>query len=210
MINRRFALWGVVGAAVIGATTLGIAWADDHKKGDKPVAEIGKAAPDFELKAIDGKTYKLSEHEDKIVVLEWFNLHCPFVRAAAEMMSDTSAKYSKQGVVWLAIDSTHPQARDYEKPEAIGKYAEEHDLDYPILKDEDGKVGKMYGAKTTPHIFIINKGKLVYIGGHAEMKGGAKPGDRNYIAETLDALLAGKDVPQATTPNRGCSVKYGD
>lgn len=205
-MQTRVSKWGALGAAVMVAlsvTAVQSAWADSEEK----KAVIGKAAPDFTLKGIDGKEYKLSEHKDKIVVLEWFNKQCPFVKGAAKMMAETSAKYAKKGVVWLAIDSTHPKHGDYRDAKQISEYAKKNSIKYPILKDEDGKVGQAYGAKTTPHMYIINKGELVYIGGHSNVQG-AKPGDRNYVAESLDALLEGKSVPSATTKNRGCGVKY--
>jgi peroxiredoxin len=194
---------GVLSAVLILAASAGIALADNHES----KAEIGKAAPEFTLKGIDGKEYKLADYKDKIVVLEWFNAQCPFVRGASKAMAETSAKYAKQGVVWLAIDSTHKDHRDFRKPEQLAEYAKGNNLNYPILKDSDGKVGQMYGAKTTPHMYIINKGELVYVGGYSNVKG-VKPGDRNYIAESLDALLDGKSVPASTTKNKGCSIKY--
>lgn len=204
---RNYAKW-VAGAVALAV----IAVAAEHKAKDgdkhehKP-AKLGEAAPDFTLKGTDGKDHNLSDYADKIVVLEWFNIGCPFVRAAAEMMAKTSAQYADKGVVWLAIDSTHADHRDYRTPEQVQEYLDKHGIKYPVLKDPDGKVGKQYGAETTPHMFIINKGKLVYVGGHSNVSG-VKPGSRNYIAETLDALLAGKDVPNPETPNRGCGVKY--
>lgn len=197
----------IVAAVALAAVVV----AADQQKKDAAVADktakLGQSAPGFELKGTDGETHKLSDYADKTVVLEWFNIGCPFVRAAAEMMAKTSQHYADKGVVWLAIDSTHADHRDYRTFEQTKEYLDKHGLKYPVLKDPDGAVGKQYGAKTTPHMFIIHKGELVYAGGHSNVQG-VKPGNRNFIAETLDALLAGKDVPNPTTPNRGCSVKY--
>ena len=200
---KMFAL-GTVVLGVLSATAVQSAWAEESKE----KAAIGKPAPDFTLTGIDGKEYKLSDYKDKIVVLEWFNRKCPVSRGAAKLMSETSSKYAKQGVVWFAIDSTNPKNSDYAKPAEIAQYAKANHLDYPILKDEDGNVGRAYGAKTTPHMFIINKGELVYVGGHTS--GGRRGGEssRNYIAESLDALLAGKAVPNPETKNHGCGIKY--
>ena len=96
--------------------------------------------------------------------------------------------------------------RAMDEPRAVG-----NGIAYPILMDTDGKVGHLYGAKTTPHMYIINKGELVYMGGHDNAPNG-KPAEgetlRNYVNESLDALLAGKPVPVAKTKNYGCSVKY--
>ncbi len=192
------------GALVVGVLAWSTAIAAESEKGVK----VGDDAPMFELKDLDGKTHKLADHKDKIVVLEWFSHHCPFVQNAAEFMAKNSAKYAEKGVVWMAVDSTDPEHRSYVKPEKVKAYAKEHKLNYPILQDADGKVGKMYGAETTPHMFILKHGKVVYIGGHDNGTGVHANGSRNYIAETLDALLDGKDVPSPTTQNRGCSVKY--
>lgn len=210
---RRW-LWASVAAGLIAS----VAMADDHgEKKDKDAkdakeakpaaAAVGKPAPDFELKDLDGKVHKLSDYKDKVVVLEWFNLQCPFVVAAAKQMSETSAKYAKEGVVWLAIDSTHPEHGDYRDATVIKEHFAKHGIAYPLLRDGDGKIGRAYGARTTPHMYIINKGTLVYIGGHDDGTG-VQTGDRNYVAESLDAVLAGKEVPSATTRNRGCSIKY--
>lgn len=198
--------WGVMAAVVmlgVGLSGMQTASADENES----KAVIGKPAPDFTLKGVDGKDYKLADYKDKIVVLEWFNQKCPFVVGAAKLMAETSAKYAKKDVIWLAIDSTHPEHRDNRTSEQTLEYAKKNSLKYPILRDSDGKVGRAYGAKTTPHMFIINKGELVYVGGHSNVQG-AKPGDRNYVAEALDALLEGKSVPSASTKNRGCSIKY--
>jgi peroxiredoxin len=196
--------------AVLTIGVAGLAWqtARGAEGGAaKAAEEVGKPAPAFELKGLDGKTYRLADLQDKLVVLEWFNPKCPFVQGAAKLMSETSAKYTAQGVVWLAVYSTDPKSRDHSDAAAVRAYLDEHGLKYPVLLDENGKVGKAYGAKTTPHMFIINKGTLAYAGGHADGTG-PEPGSRNYIAESLDALSAGKTLPATTTPNRGCSIKY--
>ena len=166
------------------------------QKADKATA--GEAAPNFELTGIDGKQYKLADYQDKLVVLEWFSSDCPVTKRYTPTMKKLADEYGKQGVVWLAIDSTH-----YQKAENDRKYHDQYKLPYPILMDTDGKVGRTYGAKTTPHMFVVNKGKLIYSGAIDDR------GKRNYVAETLDAVLAGKDVPLAQTQSFGCSVKYG-
>lgn len=196
----------------IGAIGLaGFAVAQDKKadapKEDKPAAaattaEVGKPAPDFELKGIDGKTVKLSDLKDKVVVLEWFNMECPVCVNRIPTMKTTEEKYTKQGVVWLAVDSTH-----FRKVEQNVEFAKDKKINYAILMDNDGKVGKAYGAKTTPHMYVINKGTLVYAGG-IDSGDSKTPGDRNYVAEALDAVLAGKPVATSTTKPFGCSVKY--
>ena len=200
-------------AVAVGATVIGwsaLARAQDKPAGDKPAAketttataEVGKAAPGFELKGIDGKTVKLSDLKDKVVVLEWFNMECPVCVKRMPVMEETSAKYAKQGVVWLAVDSTAVR-----KVEENVAFAKDKKIAYPILMDNDGKVGKAYGAKTTPHMFVINKGKLAYAG--AIDDGNAnEAGKKNYVADALDSILAGKEVATGTTKSYGCSVKY--
>ena len=168
---------------------------------DAPPAsvKIGEAAPLFDLKSADGKSYKLADYKDKIVVLEWWNKDCPFSnhKGAQARMKEIQAGYAAKGVVWLAIDST--AAHD---AKSVIDYAKEHEITYPILMDTDGAVGHTYAAKTTPHIYVIHNGKLVYMGAHDNKS------ERNYIVESVDALLAGKPVPVAETKSYGCSVKY--
>ena len=165
-------------------------------------AEVGQPAPDFTLKATDGRTYKLSDYRDKTVVLEWINRDCPVSRARMPIMRDLASRYAKKGVVWLAIDSTH-----YQKPEKMAEYIRANKLPYPVLMDPDGKVGRLYGARTTPHMFVIHKGTLVYAGA-IDDGNNRRAGKRNYIAEVLDAVLAGKQPPIRHTRPYGCSVKY--
>ncbi len=167
------------------------------KAAPRVAARIGMEAPDFALKATDGKTYKLSGLKDKIVVLEWWNRDCPVSRRYVPTMKKLAEKYKDKGVVWLGVDSTHYQT-DQKRQAFIRKQA----ISYPILIDRDGTVGRAYGARTTPHMFIIEKGKLVYAGAIDDR------GKRNYVAEALDALLAGRKVPLAKTKPFGCSVKY--
>ncbi len=165
-------------------------------------AEVGKPAPDFALKGTDGKTYKLADYKDKTVVLEWINRDCPVSRARLPIMRELARKYGKKGVVWLAIDSTH-----YQKPEKMAEYIEQNKLPYPVLMDPDGRVGRLYGARTTPHMYVIHNATLVYAGA-IDDGNNRRAGQRNYVAEVLDAVLAGKQPPISRTRPYGCSVKY--
>ncbi len=195
---------------VLSLILLGLASANGQEGSDpQPAAgqaakaEVGKPAPDFELKDTTGKTYTLSALKDKIVVLEWVNQDCPYSNdtprtGALPKMKELSRKYAEKGVVWLAIDSTWGRT-----PEQDEKYRTAKEIPHPILLDSEGKVGRAYGAQTTPHMFIINKGTLVYAGAHW-----AKDNSRDYISESLDAILAGKEVPLAQTKSYGCTVKY--
>ena len=174
-----------------------------EKKDETKGPEIGKPAPDFRLKNFDGKEYNLSSLKDKIVVLEWYNIGCPVCKAYTDRMKEWSEAYAKKGVVWLAIDST-----SYGDDAKNADYAKKHKLAYPILNDFDGKVGRAYGAKTTPHMYVINKGVLAYAGAIDDSKGRGEA-KKNYVAEAVDSILLGKDVAMTHTTPFGCSVKYG-
>lgn len=177
--------------------TMVVVFAQTTKPSDPDQAEVGKPAPDFELKDLTDKTLKLADYRDKIIVLEWWNQDCPVTRKYIPTMKKLAAEHAEKNVVWLGIDSTHYQTRAKNQ-----KFVEKHSIGYPILLDTDGKVGRKYGAKTTPHMFVINKGTLVYTGAIDNR------GDRNYVAEALEAILAGREVPLAKTQPFGCSVKY--
>lgn len=166
---------------------------DNSKKPETkaPVkAEIGKPAPDFTLKSYNGKEYKLADHKDKVVVLEWFSKDCPACKKYLPDIKALEKKYREKGVVWFAMDSTN-----YHTDKDNAKAAKDMKIEYPILSDFDGKTGKAYGAKTTPHVFIVNKGTLVYAGGLLET-GGKK---RAHVELALDEVLAGKKVSVETT-----------
>lgn len=126
-------------------------------------ADSGRKAPDFKLNSFEGKTISLSDYSGKIVVLEWFNFECPFVMYHYDKtttMIDLAKKYKDRNVVWLAMNST-----SHTTPGANIGFAGKHKLPYPILDDRSGKVGHAYGAKTTPHMFIVNQtGNIVYEG----------------------------------------------
>ncbi len=181
-----------------------------------PKAEVGKAAPDFTLKDLDGKEMKLSSYKGKVVVLEWFNPGCPFVKNAHTKgsLKEAAKKHTKNGVVWLAINSG-AAGKQGAGVEANKEGAKTFSLEHPILLDETGEVGKHYGATNTPHMFVIDdKGTLVYRGaidnspdGEGESPTGGKL--VSYVDEALAAIAAGK-TPQVTeTRAYGCGVKYG-
>lgn len=172
-----------------------------------------QTAPDFTLKDINGKTVQLSKFKGNTVVLEWTNYDCPFVKAhydtESKTMSKLAAKYADQVVVWLTINSTH-----YATPETTKAWADKHQLKQKVLIDGDGKVGKLYKAKTTPHIFVIDKeGKIAYQGAIDNAPLGKKPEGKelvNYVDKALTELLGGKKVEIAKTEPYGCSVKYAE
>jgi peroxiredoxin len=172
--------------------------------------QVGAKAPDFELKDTQGKAYKLSQFTDKVVVLEWFNPDCPFVKKHHQVthsMIETQAAAAKQGVVWLAINSAAPGKQGYGL-ERNQKAIEEYKMNYPVLLDEAGTVGKLYGAKTTPHMFVISKGTIVYEGAIDDRPDTEQLGKTNYVRAALNQLSAGKAVEPTQTKPYGCSVKY--
>lgn len=179
-------------------------------------AELGKAAPDFSLPDLAGKTVKLSSFKGKTVVLEWFNPGCPFVKRSHTVGSlvGTAARHEKNGVVWLAINSGAPQKQGHDPAQNL-EAAKAWSLSHPILRDETGAVGKAYGATNTPHMFVIDaKGVLAYAGAidnSPDGEGKSAEGGKliNHVDAALAELAAGKPVSVPSTKAYGCSVKYG-
>ena len=171
-------------------------------------ASVGSPAPDFTLEDQDGTKVSLSDYAGKVVVLEWFNYDCPFVKRhyEAETFTKLANKFKNQGVIWLTINTTH-----YATSADNKTFKEENSLPYPILSDPTGEVGKMYDAKTTPHIFIIDKdGKLVYAGAIDDDPKGESEKPNNYVKTALTDVLAGTPVTTPETKPYGCSVKYAE
>ncbi|MFM7283027.1 MAG: redoxin family protein [Planctomycetia bacterium] len=186
-----------------------------EQKKDAPkaqVAELGKPAPDFTLTDLDGKTVKLSDHKGKIVVLEWFQPGCPYcVEGYSEKGNcrTTSEKLTKEGVVWLLVNSNNAEHPD-SKTEPNKNFFKERKLSHTVLMDTPGTVGRAYGAKTTPHCFVIDaKGNLAYRGAIDNAQEKDAKEKVNYVEAAVAALKNGKAVEQADTKSYGCSVKYG-
>lgn len=177
--------------------------------GSAAAVEVGSKAPDFTLTNYDGNTVSLADYKGKIIVLEWFNYECPFVRyhyEKAKTMIELPDKYKDRGVVWLAINSTKHLTTEGNK-----EFAEKFKLGYPILDDRSGKVGHLYGARTTPHMFIIDaKGNIAYNGAIDNSPMGKEENVINYVDKALAELTAGKEVSTANTKPYGCSVKYAE
>ena len=178
-------------------------------------AKLNEQAPNFKLMDSNGKEHSLSDFKDKIVVLEWINYECPFVKKHynSKNMQTLQEKYTKEGVIWLAICSSAESKQGNFANDEINRRSKKHGAKFTAyLVDSDGKVGKMYGAKTTPHMYIINKdGKLVYAGGiddKASTDLEDIKGAKNYVSLALDELLAGKNVSVQSSKPYGCSVKY--
>lgn len=172
-----------------------------------PVAAVGSAAPGFTLEDQSGSIVSLSDFGDKMVVLEWMNPDCPFVQRHYKAKTMTTLAEQYGDVVWIAINSTHYMTKEDDKT-----WVEKYNLSYPILDDNPGKVGRVYGAKTTPHMFIIDKsGILVYQGAIDDDPGGSKKGNAlNYVNKALEEIQAGRAVTVSQTKPYGCSVKYAN
>jgi peroxiredoxin len=173
-------------------------------------AEIGKAAPDFTVKDINGKTHQLADYKGKIVVLESYNLDCPYVAnhyntgAMQELQGNLAAK----DVVWLTVNSSYDGVEKAKK-EATDKKIKAT----AVVHDPAGKIGKAYGFKTTPHMIVIDKqGKVAYNGAiddKAETEGDPRSA-KNYVKEAVAKLQAGQPVAVAKTKSYGCGVKYAN
>jgi peroxiredoxin len=192
--------------ALLGGLAVGAA----DEKQDKPEqvtgVRPGDRAPDFALKNQDGKEVKLSDYKGKIVVLQWFSDVCPFIERhyKAKTFTSLNDKYADKGVVQLAIDSSGASTLEEHQ-----KWVSSHALKFPILQDEGHKVATAYGARTTPHMFVIDKeGKIAYTGAIDNDPEGDKSDRINYVAQALDELLAGKSVSKPETKSYGCPVEH--
>lgn len=179
--------------------------------------EVGKPAPDFSTTAVDGAKIKPADFLGKVVVIEWNNPGCPFVKKFYEVgeMQKLQAYATGKNVVWLTVNSSAAgregnlsvdQAKDYIKS---SKIASSH-----YILDPEGKIGKLYDAKTTPHMFVIDaKGNIAYMGAiddKPDTNSASIKDSKNYVRAALDNILAGKAVEVASTQSYGCSVKYAD
>ncbi|GAB5562030.1 MAG: thioredoxin family protein [Synoicihabitans sp.] len=178
-------------------------------------AKIGEKAPDFTLTDINGNTHSLSDFAGKTVVLEWVNPECPFVKKhynSGNLPSMQKAA-SEEGTVWLAINSGSPGAQgDFDPAEAKSWMSKTGAAPTAYFRDQNGEVGRLYGAKTTPHMYVVNpQGKLIYNGAIDSIRS-ANARDigkaKNYVAAALKAIQSGKMPDHQSTQPYGCSVKY--
>jgi peroxiredoxin len=186
-----------------------------HNLQAEPLATTGKPAPAFQAKDVNGKTVKLSDFRGKTVVLEWTNHECPFVQKHYKSgnMQTLQKQAGAEGIVWLTLLSSAPGEQGHvSAAEAKQLTTERNAAPGNVLFDTDGKIGKMYGAQVTPHMYVIDpKGMLTYIGAIDD-----KPstrladvdGARNYVREALGALKAGKPMDPPVTRAYGCTIKY--
>jgi peroxiredoxin len=178
--------------------------------------ESGKPAPDFTLTDINGKTHTLSDYQGKVVVLEWVNSGCPVVQRHYNSgnMQSTQQVADADGAVWLQISSNRSgaqgdlnavEAAEWQKKKGVSAAA--------YLRDQTGKVGKLYGAKATPHMFVINRDGVLVYQGAIDDKPNAREADtlkaNNYVKAALASIKAGKPVEKAATQAYGCAIKYG-
>ena len=179
--------------------------------------EVGKPAPNFSANDVNGRVVRLSDFKGKTVVLEWNNPDCPFVKKhyGSGNMQKTQAAALKDGVVWLSINSSAEGKQGHmDGAKAKGVLASVKAQPTAYLLDPNGVIGNGYGAKTTPHMYIINsKGTLVYNGG-IDDKPTPNPADvngaRNHVLAALAEVKAGKPVSVPTSKPYGCAVKYKD
>lgn len=174
-------------------------------------AEIGQAAPDFTATDIDGKTVRLSDFKGKTVVLEWVNPECPFVKRHYQSgnMPSLQKEATSDGVVWLTVNSgSKGEQGDYSPDEVKAWSKEKGAAMTSYLRDSDGKIGKSYGAKTTPHMFVVDpKGVLVYAGAIDDNRR-THEGANNYVRAALASVKSGSPVAKSKTEPYGCGVKY--
>jgi peroxiredoxin len=200
MIKTLFITCGVI------AMTAGLSFAE---------TEIGKAAPNFSLPDTNGKTHNLADLKGEYVVLEWYQPDCPFVRKhyRSGNMQTLQKEYTAKGVTWLTIDSSAPGEEGNYPAEKLSEIsAQDGSARTALLLDPAGTVGRLYGAKTTPDMYIINPDGILVYKGAIDNKRSTDLADvktaTNYVKGALDAVMAGKTVPTTATQPYGCSVKY--
>lgn len=178
-------------------------------------AKVGDPAPAFSLVDTNGREHALGDFKGRIVVLEWFNHDCPFVKKHYDSgnMPGLQSRYTGKDVVWLSINSSAPGKQGNYPPEKANELSsEKKSAATYVLLDPEGTVGRLYGAKTTPHMYVIDgAGVLRYEGAIDSVSSTDKDdiaGATNYVAAAVDALKAGKPVDPSVTQAYGCAVKY--
>ena len=178
-------------------------------------ATVGQPAPEFSAPDLAGKAVKLSDFRGKFVVLEWTNPECPYVRRHYDSgnMPSLQKEFAAKGVVWLAVNSSSPESGEFTPPDGMTKWvAAKGAAPTAVLIDKDGKVGRLYGARTTPHMYVIDpQGKLVYAGAIDDKRWAnveETKSAKNHVRAALNEAMAGKPVAVSATTPYGCSVKY--
>jgi hypothetical protein len=178
-------------------------------------ARVGDPAPEFTATDTNGQAHKLSEYRGKFVVLEWHNRECPFTHKhyASGNMQRLQKEWTAKGVIWFTVISSAQGQQGYMTGSEENAYLKEvNAAPTAVLLDPQGELGHLYGAKTTPHIFIINpQGALIY-NGAIDDKATTDESDiataKNYVSAALEEAMTGKPVSQPTSRPYGCSVKY--
>lgn len=179
--------------------------------------KVGDQAPDFTGTDSHGQTHKLSDYHGKFVVLEWHNNGCPFTKKHYESgnMQKLQQEWTGKGVIWLTMISSSPGSQGYVTADQENDYLQKmHAVPTAALLDPKGEIGHLYGAKTTPHMFVIDpQGQIIYNGAiddKATTDASDVNGANNYVSDALQEAMSGKAVAVATTRPYGCSVKYAD
>ncbi len=175
----------------------------------------GHAAPNFTLTDTNGQQHSLSDYKGKFVVLEWFNPDCPFVKMHYNSgnIPSLQKEYTAQGVIWLSIDSSAPGKQGHYPPQVLNQFMKaKGGMPTAVFADANGKVGHLYGAQSTPHLFIIDRqGILIYQGAVDNTPSADSvtlKTAKNYVRAALDAAMNGKPVAVSTTKSYGCGIKY--
>jgi hypothetical protein len=180
--------------------------------GEDRALAVGSKVGKVSMTDTRGTTHNLEDFKGKIVVIEWVNPHCPVSERTYEekLVQPLQKTYTGKGVVWILINSTNPDHKDYESAESNEKmYKDWEASPTAICLDSDGKLGRLFQAKTTPHMFIIDQQQtLAYAGALDDDPRGGKTDKVSYVSKALDELLAGSAVTVSTTQPYGCSVKY--
>ena len=208
-------LLSVPAHAQTGTPATGIVKATETITTAPATAIVGQMAPDFKGMDTNGVEHTLSQYKGKIVVLEWTNPECPYVlkHYGSGNMQTLQKEMTAKGVVWLSIASSAKGKEGYFDAAASNKYmTEQKSVPTARILDPTGTIGHLYGAKTTPHMFVVDKdGKLAYAGAiddNDSFKPETIAGAKNYVREAVAALEAGKTVEPSVTKSYGCSVKY--
>lgn len=208
--KTTFGLIAVAGATLVGAGVLSL-----RPQAAIAAAPAGKSAPAFSLKDTSGRTRSLSQFKGRYVVIEWLNHDCPFVKAqyASGNMQKLQRSARGKGAVWLSVASSATGKQgNYSAAQANGLTRSKKAMPSAVLLDASGKVGRLYGAKTTPHMFVINpQGKVIYNGAidnNPTTDKATVASAKNYVMAALTQAKSGKKVSTAATQPYGCSVKY--
>ncbi len=208
MTRHTFLVGVALTAAAFGLGSLGSALAQSGPR-------TGTKAPDFSVVDVDGKPQKLSDFAGKTVILEWTNHECPYVRKHynSATMQKLQKDMTSDGIVWLTVISSAPGEEGYADAAKAKELTKSRDAaPSNVLLDPKGKMGRAYGAQTTPHMYIIDaKGTLVYAGAidnKPSASSSSLNGAKSYVRQAIAELKAGKPVSEAATKAYGCSVKY--